>query len=192
MARAGCWLRFSWVSVWLLLFFRFDVVASEMPGSEFFDGMFYELDGRATMHAITANMAERFEAGPLHTYWSSYHRLEEFSRPKYERVAGILGVQLPNRSWILIKAKAISCLPQFMMSKVMSGLRQRTIVYVERLRRLSEIGPAEGHDFYAYMVRQELLQVQIMDLALREEYSAAEELVAQFITQESAMSDRPF
>lgn len=73
----------------LFLFLCVEVVASEMPSPEFIKGMSYEFDGRATMHAITANMAKRFDEGEMNTYWSSYHRLEEFSRPRYENSEGV-------------------------------------------------------------------------------------------------------
>jgi hypothetical protein len=178
--------------VWLLLFLWFDTSASEMPNSEFIDGMAYELDGRATMHAITANMAERYADGPMHTYWSSYHRLEAFSKPKYENIARVFGVALPGKTWISVKSKVISCLPGFMIPGALADLRKRTIAYVDKLRWLSEIGPAEERDFYAYMVRQELMQVQLMELALREEYVAAESLVAEFISRESAAGGNSF
>ncbi|MNR01193.1 hypothetical protein D3C85_1169910 [compost metagenome] len=79
-----------------------------------------------------------------------------------------------------------------MISGAISDLRDRTVAYVERLRWLSEVGPAEGRDFYTYMVRQELLQVQLMDIALRKEYLAAEDLVAQFIAQESVVRENSF
>lgn len=177
---------------WLLLSLCTDVAASEMPSPEFIKGMYYELDGRATMHAITANMANRFEEGAMRNYWKSYHQLEEFSRPKYERMAKAFGIELPGRTWISVKSKVISWLPGLMISGAISELRSKTVVYVERLRWLSEIGPAEERDFYAYMVRQELLQVQLMDIALRKEYLAAEDLVAQFIAQESVVRENSF
>ena len=178
-------LRYSVVGVWFLLLLCVDVSAAKMPSSEFVAGMSYELDGRATMHAVTAKMAKRFEDGPMHVYWSAYNRLEEFSRPRYEAIAKRLGIKLPGKTWVAVKARIITWLPDFMISGVVADLRKRTIVYVDKLRRLAEIGPAEEKDFYAYMVRQELLQVQLMDLALKEEYVAAENLVAKFIARES-------
>lgn len=149
--------------------------------------MAYELNGRAAMHAITANMAKRFSEGVMHVYWNSYHQLEEFSRPRYERVAGVFGIELPGKAWVSIKARMVSWLPGFMIPLVLSGLRNRTVAYVGRLRWLSEIGPAEESDFYAYMVRQEVLQVKLMDIALGKECLAAKDLVEQFIAHESAL-----
>lgn len=176
----------------LFFFLCVEVVASEMPSPEFIKGMSYELDGRATMHAITANMAKRFDEGEMNTYWSSYHRLEEFSRPRYENIARVLGIELPGRTWVSIKARVISWSPGFMMPWVIENLRNRTVEYVERLRWLSGIGPAEEREFYAYMVRQELMQIQLMDLALKKEYAAAEDLVARFIAQESVAREHSF
>lgn len=180
-----CWL----VSMWLLFFLSFEVRASEVLSPEFIDGMSYELNGRAAMYAITANMAARFGRGPKHVYWSAYHRLESFSRPRYRAFAERFGIQLPGKTWISIKSKALSGLPVIMLPSIFSDLRKRTIVYVDKLRALSEIGPAEESDFLDYMVRQELLQVKLMDLLLRNEYLAAEELVADFIARESLVGE---
>lgn len=161
-------------------------------GSGFVKWMAYELNGRATMHALTSDMARRFNEGPMHVYWSSYHQLEEFSRTRYEAAARIFGIELPGKSWVSIKSRVISWLPGFMIPSAILWLRDRTVAYVERLRWLSEIGPAEAGNFYSYMVRQEILQVQLMGFALEEEYSAAKSLVERFIAQESAMRQFQF
>jgi len=176
--------------VGVIFFLCTDVVFSQVLNAEFTRGMSYELDGRATMHALTANMARRTADPALRAYWRAYHRLEEFSRPRYEEKARELGIALPNPRWVAAKARMFSWLPGFLFSRIMGDLRSRTIVYVDTLRRLAELGPAEGQAFYAYMVRQELLQVRLMDLALAGDYLAAEPLVAGFIAQESAMLEQ--
>lgn len=150
--------------------------------------MAYELNGRAMMHAITANMSQRFNEGLMHAYWSSYHKLEEFSRPQYERVAKVFEIELLDKFFILIKSRVICWLPDCVIPLILTGLRKRTVAYVERLRWLAEIGPAEEREFFEYMVRQELLQVKLMDLALGNEYQLASHLVERFINQESAVS----
>lgn len=179
----------SWLAG-VIFFLCTDVVFSQVLNAEFTKGMAYELDGRATMHALTANQAKRSADPALRAYWRAYHRLEEFSRPRYEEKARELGIALPNQRWIAAKARVFSWLPGFMFSRAMADLRSRTIIYVDTLRRLAELGPAEGQAFYAYMVRQELLQVRLMDLALAGDYLAAEPLVAGFIAQESAMLEQ--
>ncbi|WP_147310758.1 hypothetical protein [Pseudomonas citronellolis] len=158
-----------------------------MLNPEFVKWMAYELNGRAMMHAITANMARRFNEGAVHVYWSSYHQLEAFSKPRYEHVARVFGIELPNESWISVKSRVVSWLPGFMIPGAISGLRNRTVAYIEHLRWLSGIGPAEEKDFYAYMVRQEALQVRLMDVALGTELLVAKGLVEQFIAQETVV-----
>ncbi len=72
------------ISMWLLFCLSFEVRASEVLSPDFIDGMSYELNGRASMHAVTANMAARFGEGEKHVYWRSYHQLENFSKPRYK------------------------------------------------------------------------------------------------------------
>lgn len=181
-------MRWYWlVGMWFLFLSSFEVRASEVLSPEFIDGMSYELNGRATMHAVTANMAARFKRGPKHVYWSSYHRLESFSQPRYKAFAKKFGIQLPGETWISIKSKALSGFPEFMVPGIFSDLRKRTVAYVDQLKALSEIGPVEERTFLDYMVRQEELQVKLMGVLLREDYLAGEELVAEFVARESAV-----
>lgn len=173
------------IAAFFLFFCVGEAVSAQVKSSEFMEGLSYELDGRATMLSIAVRMAKRFEGEDKYIYWRSYQRLEEFSRPRYEGVAKRLGVGLPNETWVSVKAVFFSGLPNFLISIVISSLHERTVIYVEKLRRLGQIGPAEEKEFYGYMVRQELLQVQLIECALREDYLGAETIVAEFIAKES-------
>jgi len=181
-----CWLA----AIFFFLYLCGNAIASEMKSRDFVKGISYELEGRATMRAITASLSDRFEEGELHVYWSSYNRLEEFSKGRYEKVARRLGIELPGNTWILTKAKIVSFLPEFAILLVLKDLRERTIVYIDKLQKIAEIGPVEEGEFYGYMIRQEKLQVELMDLALSGKYMVADDVVNQFIDRESQLRRR--
>jgi hypothetical protein len=152
----------------------------------FVAGMKYELDGRATMRAVSQRLAARMTGEPMAQFWAAYHRLEEFSQPRYRQVIDDLGLPTPNPNWVRFKAALIALIPRFLMTPVLKILHKRTGAYVGKLRHLGTIGPAQHQSFYAYMVAQESLQIELQAAALAEDYPGAARLVDAFISRESA------
>lgn len=131
--------------------------------------------------AATAIRTEKHETAP---FWRAYDRLERFNAPRYRAAAQRLGISDSTGAGARLRGRLVGWMPNSLRRESIRFAFPRTVEYVEDLRRLAAIGPTSEADFFDYMLRQEELQVNMMEAMLRGRNVAAESLVDRFIGDE--------
>ncbi|BEP57086.1 MULTISPECIES: hypothetical protein [unclassified Variovorax] len=155
--------------------------SNEIPSDAFIEGFLYELSNRAFAMRVAERLSKRLKGEKQEPFWLAYLRLEQLNAPYYRAAALGFGLNFRAGWWIEIKAWAISLVPRSLMKPALESAHSKTVEYVGELRELRRIGPASSQDFLSYMVAQEELQVEMMQLALRGEYAKLVRRVDGFI-----------
>lgn len=151
------------------------------PTDEFIKGFKHELSNRAFALRTAERLSKRLEGDEQHTFWQAYLKLEQFNLLRYQAAAFNWDLDSNTGWWPEIKAWIVSWAPSALMEPALKATHASTVRYVETLRSLQQIGPADSQDFLNYMVAQEILQVEMMELALRGEYAEIMKHVDDFI-----------
>jgi len=152
-----------------------------MISEEFSRGFRHELANRAWALRSTSGIARRLEGNPSRAFWAGYVRLEEFNAIRYRQAAQHWGVPSKTRRWTRLRGAVSGAAPRAVVSRFLRYAYPKTAEYVDVLRRLRDIGPQDGAEFLDYMVEQEILQVEMMRLALAKRYGEVPPLVDEFL-----------
>ncbi len=173
--------------IFILLFSCFvstNVLAEPARGvlsPAFIEGFKSEIANRNFSKLTTKAMAERFKNQKNFLFWESYHKLEQLNSKHYSRIASYWGISTDISYWTKIKALVMSVIPSVFIDSTLKSALTRTEDYVVLLKELNAVGPSSERGFLDYMVKQEVLQVDIMKLALAGEFDAAADAVDDFI-----------
>lgn len=137
---------------------------------EFLSGFRYELGNRAFALIAVGKVSQRMAGTRQDLFWGSYHALEKFNQPKYEKAAQMLGIEISIGSGPKLKGHLVGATPKFMLGALIRYVYPQTITYLKKLKKLQAIGPAAAQPFLAYMVAQEELQIEMMRLAIAQKY----------------------
>lgn len=148
---------------------------------EFIDGFQYEIANRSFSLMTSKQMIEKFDGEPMQIFWKSYQRLEQFNVEQYARVVNQFGLNMQPELWAEGKAYLLGLLPKIFIDFALQSALNKTKIYVDKLSYLRGIGPESDIDFLDYMVAQESLQVEMMQLALDGRYQDSQILVDLFI-----------
>ena len=154
---------------------------SGMPTENFSDGLRYEIANRAFAIRVVSRLAERYRDTEQEKFWVAYVKLERFSAPLYRSVAERWNIDPNPGWWTRFRAAAVGSVPKLLMVNTLRSMLTRTEDYVEKLRQLQSVGPVKEKDFLDYMIAQELLQVEMMKLALSGRYGDISSAVEAFV-----------
>ncbi len=143
---------------------------TNLPSDAFIKGFKHEQANRAFAMRSAERLSKRLEGDVQHPFWQAYLRLEQFNAPRYQAAALAWDLDSNTGWWPEVKAWVVGLAPKILMEPALKITHTSTVRYVETLRDLQRIGPADSQDFLNYMVAQEILQVEMMELALRGEY----------------------
>lgn len=146
-------------------------VKSSMPSKVFIKGFRHELANRAFALLAVRRMVERLGGEGPGMFWKTYLDLEHFNSPRYQAAAIRWGLHRPPGPLTRLKAWVLSSLPLAMQQTLLKLVYRETVKYLAWLRDLQRQGPADARAFLEYMVAQEELQVEMMRLALRGQYT---------------------
>lgn len=141
-----------------------------MLSEDFISGIKYELQNRAFALRAIAHIANRVKGTPEYVFWSSYEKLEEFNTPRYSSYAKKLGLDASPTFFTKAKAVTISSTPSFLLDDLLKLVYSKTKVYMEDLKKVHALGPIEDGAFLDYMIAQEQVQIEFMELAISKQY----------------------
>lgn len=157
-----------------------------MISEDFARGFRYELANRAFALRATNGVARRLDDDPRRCFWASYARLEQFNAPRYREAARRWGMDPSPRAWTRFRGAASGAAPKALLNPLLKLAHPMTVDYVAELRRLRTIGPEDGDAFLGYVVDQEVLQVEMMRLAIAGRHNEVVHLVESFLAKNRA------
>ncbi|MFF0384179.1 hypothetical protein [Streptomyces sp. NPDC004286] len=143
-----------------------------MASEEFTKAFDYELQNRAFALLSMSGIARRLKGDPRNAFWDGYVKLEHFNAPRYAEAARRWGFGDQPTQWTKIRGALIGATPKFMLQSLLKFAYPKTVEYLEDLRRMRGVGPDDGKEFLDYVVEQEILQIEMMQLALNERYAS--------------------
>lgn len=152
-----------------------------MPSEAFIKGFRYELANRAFALKAVERLAKSLEGTEHFPLWSAYLKLERFNEPRYHVAAANLALDSTPGLWTSFRAWTVALVPKPFHGLLLKFVHAGTVAYVDQLKVLQHEGPLSEQPFLSYMVAQEELQVEMMELAMARRYSEIEQIVADFI-----------
>lgn len=142
-----------------------------MVSKKFDKGIKYEIANRAFALDSIGRISNRVKGRPEYTFWHSYERLEKFSAPKYAKFAKKLGLDATPSFYTKSRAWSTCLIPTFLLGTTLKLVCYLTKIYLKDLKMVRNLGNIEDMEFLDYMVAQEELQIELMELAISEKYS---------------------
>lgn len=150
-------------------------------------GFRHELANRAFAVVAVRRMSERLQGDERRIFWATYWELEKFSAPRYAAAAESWGIVFKPGIWPVLKARIISSVPKGLLRLLLRIVHSETVKYLKWLQGLKQIGPSDASTFLDYMVEQEELQVEMMQLALSNRYVEIVERVDMFFLKHNGV-----
>ncbi|MFF2777404.1 hypothetical protein ACFVU3_21135 [Streptomyces sp. NPDC058052] len=142
-----------------------------MYSAEFSKGFDYELQNRQFALISMSGVARRLGRDPQVAFWGGYSELERFNVPRYEQAARKWGMNTEPTAWTKARGSLVGATPKFMLRSLLKFAYPRTVKYLDDLRRVRGAGPGDGRKFLDYMIDQEVVQIEMMRLALNQRFS---------------------
>lgn len=161
------------------------VASTRSNANQFQDLLEYEAQNRAYALLAVEAAVQDTEQGDQKAFWQAYLNLEKLNAKKYgphlekHGVSATAGFMTRLRAWA--SGIALYLAPQSSAS-IMYGAAKD---YVERLKLLETLAPSDK-EFFAYVVRQEVAQVDAFRLAKSNDYAGAAASLQQFVDANTA------
>lgn len=154
-----------------------------MPSEQFTHGFRHELANRSFALRCTEVIVGHLHGDPRHAFWESYAELERFNAPRYAQAADRWGLNTQPSIWTRLRGATAGAAPKPRLTPLLKFAYPTTVAYLEELHRLRSIGTRDGKAFLDYMVNQEALQVEVLQLALTTRYQEAATRVDEFLAK---------
>lgn len=152
-----------------------------MASCKFMKGMKYEIANRAFALNAIERISNRVKGRPEYIFWNSYVELEKFNAPKYLKFAKKLGLDPTPSLYTRTRAWSTNLIPIFLFGPTLKLVYVLTKVYLKDLKKIRDLGSLEDMKFLNYMVAQEELQIELMELAIAKKYSEIKSKTSDFI-----------
>lgn len=152
-----------------------------MRSQQFLNGIHYELQNRAFALIAIARIANRLKGTQEYIFWSAYEKLEQFNTAHYFAYAEKLGLDATPSFLTKAKASLISSTPSFLLDELLKLVYAKTKVYLEDLKQVHALGADTDREFLDYMLAQEQVQIELMELAIKKQYREIPSKIEQFI-----------
>lgn len=156
-----------------------------MVSKKFIKGIKYEIANRAFALDSIGRISNRVKGRPEYLFWHSYERLERFSAPKYAKFAEKLGLDVTPSFYTKSRAWSTNLIPTLLLDPTLKLVCFLTKIYLKDLKKVRELGNIEDKDFLDYMVAQEELQIELMELAISRKYNEIVHKTDSFILSNS-------
>lgn len=154
--------------------------------SDFLELFDMEVQNRAFALRICEGMVKRVSDPDDVNWYTAWLGFEQFNQEQYAPFAEKYGLSQEPRVEAKIQAGfgslGATVLPDNVMLKYM--LRE-TITYLEKLKELARVAPEEDQAFFNYVVEQEELQVDALQLRVDGKSRESAELIRQFVAAHS-------
>ena len=152
-----------------------------MLSKDFLNGIEFELQNRAFALKAITRISNRMQGTPEHVFWNAYERLENFNTAIYSAYAEKLAVDATPSFFAKLKASTLSSTPSFLLDELLKLVYSKTKVYMEDLKRVRALGPVEDSKFLDYMIAQEQVQIEMMELAIKKQFNEIKPKIDQFL-----------
>lgn len=152
-----------------------------MASNKFMKGMKYEIANRAFALNAIERISNRVKGRPEYVFWSSYVELEKFSAPKYFEFAKKIGLDPSPSAYTRIRAWSTNLIPTLLFGSTLKLVYVLTKAYLNDLKKVRDLGNSEDMKFLDYMIAQEELQIELMELAIEKKYSEIRSKTTDFI-----------
>ena len=150
----------------------------------FLAGFKYEIGNRRFALLTMKGISSRLTGDRRNLFWNSYYELEKFNQPRYAAAAQSLGVDASIGWGPQFRGRLIGSTPLFLLGALTKYVYPKTIAYLDALKAVQAAGPDQARSFLAYMIEQEELQIEMMRLALADEYEEIPPLLADFLKKQ--------
>ena len=137
-----------------------------MRSQQFLNGIHYELQNRAFALSAITSIANRVQGTQEYIFWSAYEKLERFNTTHYFAYAEKFG---------------LDATPSFLLNGLLKLVYSKTKVYLEDLKQVHALGAEADREFLDYMLAQEQVQIELMELAIKKQYRGIPPKIDQFI-----------
>lgn len=161
-----------------------------MFSKAFAKGFRYELANREFALRVVTRMADQASGVEQRSFWSTYSRLERFNAMHYRAAAQSWGFAINSGYVTRLRAWAAGWLLLLLHGVMLKFIYAETVKYVDVLKNLRNIGPADAALFLNYVVEQEELQVKMMQMAFTERFSEIDDFVDAFFLKYNGVLPR--
>ena len=155
--------------------------AKEKKFMELFD---MEIQNRAFALKGSVNAKDNASTDGDKIFFGAWLEFEQFLQKKYAPFAEKYELSQEPKSMANIQAGlgeiALNILPDSVMRK---GMRNQTIQYLEKLKKLQRVAPLEDADFFNFVVKQEELQIDALQFWIDGENEEAAKLLKNFMKE---------
>lgn len=152
-----------------------------MRSQQFLNGINYELQNRAFALSAITSIANRVQGTQEYIFWSAYEKLERFNTTHYFAYAEKFGLDATPSFLTKAKVSLISSTPSFLLDELLKLVYSKTKVYLEHLKQVHAQGTEADGEFLDYMLAQEQVQIELMELAIKKQYRDIPSKIDQFI-----------
>jgi len=151
-----------------------------MSGDRFLDGLQYELNNRAFARASMTKLANEPSNGHTQAFFRAYLALENLNQQKYEPIAHKYDLSV-NDGVVALKIYGARAASWMFSEKMLSVLTDATIAYVEKLRTLRDLAPADDRAFFEYVIAQEQAQADALQHARDGRFDLGAKVLEDFV-----------
>lgn len=175
------------ITLFVSLILSIPAMANTTAQEKIFKEIFqYEINNRAFARKSIPQIAEMMKDTEQEVFWRAFSRLEDLSRPGYEKMAEKHGLAV-NTLLVNLKTWSINMAMRVFPGKMMSTMADATEEYLEKLKKLPGLAKPEDREFFDYVVAQEETQLRGIQLLLQGKYAEAAEVINDFVNEQDAL-----
>ncbi len=157
-----------------------------MPTEEFLELFDMEIQNRSFAMRSAEEMAERASDPEDVAWYETWLAFEQFNQTQYAPFAEKYGLSQEARTVAKIQASLAILAGKVLPDDVtMKFMLDETIKYLEKLKELAELAPEEDRTFFDYVVEQEEMQINALQLRVDGKGQESTALISQFIAEHS-------
>lgn len=163
------------------------------PHEEFLTLLDYEAQNRAFAFQSVARMARKTAEKETGPFWQAYADLEALNQHLYKPYLEKYNIDAEPRWATQLKGWAGGIIGKLFPETVLAFMQQATVAYVPKLQRLAQLAPESLEDkkFFAFVVAQEEVQAEAMQLLGQGHALQAADHITSFVKLHTQVSVAP-
>ena len=167
--------------VFVASFYSFTAVAN--VNDRFLELLDYEVQNRALAYEMMADFAESESPGGKKQFWRAYSQLEVLNQKVYSPIAA--KYQLPMEQTLVTNITrwlgevTYHLFPETWMEMIHGD----TVIYVGDLKEMKRLSDPIDSSFFQYVVDQEIVQAQAMELVIKGRAGQGAKLIEEFLSE---------
>lgn len=133
--------------------------SSETVPKELIEIFDYELQNRAFARGYFEELLVNDKENPAYSFFEAYYEMEMITQKKYAPYASKYNLETEARWWTRARMRLGMIMGDWFQDSFMKMMHKATIKYVEKLKKLEQLSPAEDLEFFRYVINQEQAQL---------------------------------